>query len=189
MADETSSNGNGSKKMISMSEVEKHDSEDDCWIVVEGKVYNVSKFLDEHPGGPGVITEVAGTDATEPYVHIHSYTHMTHVLSLSMCGTVRMRSSLSLAVAARSVTHTNVDIHHKNMSYTYARECFRFEDIGHTQKAQDDLASHYIGDLEGYVAKKVDEAKQSSESGGSTSLILILGAVVAVGAVAYTQFM
>ena len=64
---EPSENGKAKNvKMISLSEVEKHDSEDDTWIVIEGKVYDVTKFLDDHPGGPGVITEVAGTDATDP---------------------------------------------------------------------------------------------------------------------------
>ena len=33
------------------SEVSKHDKEDDCWIVINKKVYDVTKFVDEHPGG------------------------------------------------------------------------------------------------------------------------------------------
>ena len=65
----------------------------------------------------------------------------------------------------------------------------RFEDIGHTDNAKEDLAKYYIGDLKGYVPKKVNKSSKPSESGGSMSLIMILGAVVAAGAVAYTQFM
>ena len=55
-------------RKISMEEVKKHDTEEDAWIVVNGKVYDVTKFLDDHPGGPEVVTENAGTEATDAYV-------------------------------------------------------------------------------------------------------------------------
>lgn len=34
-----------------MAEVEQHSSEDSAWFVHEGKVYDATPFLDEHPGG------------------------------------------------------------------------------------------------------------------------------------------
>jgi cytochrome b involved in lipid metabolism len=40
--------GNG---QISVSEVAKHANPDDCWIVVNGKVYDLTKFAPNHPGG------------------------------------------------------------------------------------------------------------------------------------------
>ena len=46
-------------------EVAKHAAEDDCWITVHGKVYDVTKFLDDHPGGPEIITDLAGKDASD----------------------------------------------------------------------------------------------------------------------------
>ncbi|KAK6731845.1 hypothetical protein RB195_007977 [Necator americanus] len=54
-------------KEISLSEVEKHSTVESCWIVMEGKVYDVSKFLNEHPGGAEVIAELAGKDATASF--------------------------------------------------------------------------------------------------------------------------
>eukprot|EP01126_Amoeba_proteus_P062689 TRINITY_DN8568_c0_g1_i7.p1 TRINITY_DN8568_c0_g1~~TRINITY_DN8568_c0_g1_i7.p1 ORF type:complete len:265 (+),score=62.33 TRINITY_DN8568_c0_g1_i7:512-1306(+) len=47
-----------------MEEVSKHSTPKDCWMVISGKVYNVSKFVDEHPGGE-IILEGAGKDATQ----------------------------------------------------------------------------------------------------------------------------
>lgn len=37
------------------------------WVVVKGKVYDMSKFYKSHPGGPDVIMEYAGSDATKRF--------------------------------------------------------------------------------------------------------------------------
>lgn len=34
-----------------MEEVSQHSSEGDCWLVIRGKVYDVTKYVDLHPGG------------------------------------------------------------------------------------------------------------------------------------------
>jgi cytochrome b involved in lipid metabolism len=36
--------------MYSWIEIVKHDKADDCWIVIGGLVYDVSEFVDKHPG-------------------------------------------------------------------------------------------------------------------------------------------
>lgn len=33
-----------------LEECKRHTSQNDCWLVINGKVYNVTDFLDEHPG-------------------------------------------------------------------------------------------------------------------------------------------
>ncbi|KAG9063306.1 hypothetical protein KI688_004192 [Linnemannia hyalina] len=52
--------------------VSKHSTEDDCWIIHDGKVYDCTKFLKEHPGGADSITMNAGEDCTEDFDAIHS---------------------------------------------------------------------------------------------------------------------
>jgi cytochrome b involved in lipid metabolism len=37
--------------MITFDELKAHNQSTDCWIVVHDRVYDVSAFLDEHPGG------------------------------------------------------------------------------------------------------------------------------------------
>ena len=42
-----------------------HDKDQDCWIIIEGKVYDVSTYMDDHPGGKEIILEyTGGKDAT-----------------------------------------------------------------------------------------------------------------------------
>ncbi|PYH47116.1 uncharacterized protein BP01DRAFT_411171 [Aspergillus saccharolyticus JOP 1030-1] len=57
---------------ISAAEVEAHNREDDVWIVVNGKVYEVTEFAPRHPGGAEVIYRFAGRDASNAYNTIHS---------------------------------------------------------------------------------------------------------------------
>ena len=61
-----------------MSEVGAHSTASDCWLVLHGSVYNVSRFIDDHPGGPQLIADWAGKDGTAAFSAIHS----TEVLSM-----------------------------------------------------------------------------------------------------------
>merc|ERR1711953_1000890 len=56
---------------LTLSEVAKHVTKDDCWVVVNGRVLNVTKFLPEHPGGELAIMTFAGKDATEEFNMLH----------------------------------------------------------------------------------------------------------------------
>jgi len=54
-----------------MEEVAKHKSKDDCWVVVNGLVLDVTKWLPVHLGGDQAILSVAGTDASTEWNMIH----------------------------------------------------------------------------------------------------------------------
>jgi hypothetical protein len=51
-------------------EVVRHNTRQDCWIVLHGVVYDVSDFLGVHPGGSDVIFSLAGRDATATFAVI-----------------------------------------------------------------------------------------------------------------------
>ncbi|KAI8843019.1 Oxidoreductase, molybdopterin-binding domain-containing protein [Chytridium lagenaria] len=57
---------------FTMEELSKHTTDDDCWIVVNGNVYDCTEFMEDHPGGASSILLSAATDATEDFTTIHS---------------------------------------------------------------------------------------------------------------------
>ena len=48
-----------------MYQVSKHNTEKDAWIIINGKVYDVTKYLDYHPGGKPKLMLGVGIDGTE----------------------------------------------------------------------------------------------------------------------------
>ncbi|KAJ3234294.1 hypothetical protein HDU81_001507 [Chytriomyces hyalinus] len=52
---------------VSFDEVKKHNTAKDCWMIISGKVYDITKFLDQHPGGEEILVELGGQDATEAF--------------------------------------------------------------------------------------------------------------------------
>ncbi|XP_006837620.1 PREDICTED: cytochrome b5-like isoform X2 [Chrysochloris asiatica] len=50
-----------------LEEIQKHNSSKSTWLIIHYKVYDLTKFLEEHPGGEEVLREQAGGDATENF--------------------------------------------------------------------------------------------------------------------------
>ncbi|PPQ91009.1 hypothetical protein CVT25_013934 [Psilocybe cyanescens] len=64
-----------SVKQFSIEEVARHTKEGDIWIIVDAKVYDLSKFSEMHPGGLSVLLdeEIAGKDATDAFFSLHRH--------------------------------------------------------------------------------------------------------------------
>ncbi|TAQ85330.1 hypothetical protein B7494_g6338 [Chlorociboria aeruginascens] len=54
-------------KQIPMDEVLKHNNKADLWVVIHHNVYDVSNYLEDHPGGLDALLEVAGQDSTATF--------------------------------------------------------------------------------------------------------------------------
>ncbi|CAE1265948.1 CYB5 [Acanthosepion pharaonis] len=54
-------------KVYRLHEVQQHKDNSSTWMIIDNKVYDITKFLDEHPGGEEVLLDQAGGDGTEPF--------------------------------------------------------------------------------------------------------------------------
>uniref|UniRef100_A0A182KAE5 Cytochrome b5 heme-binding domain-containing protein n=1 Tax=Anopheles christyi TaxID=43041 RepID=A0A182KAE5_9DIPT len=54
-------------QQYSLAQVAEHNKPTDVWMVIHDKVYDVTKFLAEHPGGEEVLIEFAGKEATADF--------------------------------------------------------------------------------------------------------------------------
>ena len=54
-----------SERMLTREEVAAHNTDGDMWLIIDGDVWDVSKFGALHPGGLPPLREVAGGDATK----------------------------------------------------------------------------------------------------------------------------
>ncbi|KAI8393581.1 FMN-dependent dehydrogenase-domain-containing protein [Radiomyces spectabilis] len=72
-------------KILSLEEVAKHNTKDDIWIIIHGKVYDLTQFLPEHPGGQKIILRYAGQDATAAFDPIHPIDIIAKYLPPEVC--------------------------------------------------------------------------------------------------------
>ncbi len=52
---------------LTWQEIAKHNNTTDCWLLIESKVYEVTSYLNKHPGGGDLIIPYCGKEATLPF--------------------------------------------------------------------------------------------------------------------------
>ena len=81
-------------KTLTLAEVAAHDREDDCYLIIGNertggaKVYDVTKYLDEHPGGDAVLLELAGKYADDMFEDIGHSMNARQQLKEFLVGTL-----------------------------------------------------------------------------------------------------
>jgi cytochrome b involved in lipid metabolism len=56
---------------FTLAEVATHNSASSCWAAISGSVYDLTTWINRHPGGPEVIKALCGTDATSAFTTQH----------------------------------------------------------------------------------------------------------------------
>eukprot|EP00467_Chlorarachnion_reptans_P022930 CAMPEP_0114527256 /NCGR_PEP_ID=MMETSP0109-20121206/23509_1 /TAXON_ID=29199 /ORGANISM="Chlorarachnion reptans, Strain CCCM449" /LENGTH=567 /DNA_ID=CAMNT_0001709189 /DNA_START=1 /DNA_END=1704 /DNA_ORIENTATION=+ len=99
------SGNEGEVKQLSVEEVARHNREGDAWIVVDEKVYDVSDFLDAHPGGRLVILKEAGKDASEIFHRYHNESLLRKYDSRLLVGYIEDSKAAKEALRALKPTY------------------------------------------------------------------------------------
>lgn len=55
-------------KQYTTADITSHKAvEDGLWIIIDGSVYEMGGFVDEHPGGAKILKRVGGKDASKQF--------------------------------------------------------------------------------------------------------------------------
>lgn len=103
-------------RKITMQEVECHNTPDDCWVVLNGKVYDLSIFQKEHPGGSKTITDNAGKDVSNLFNSVHPKDIIQRLLPLKpvLAFSTKARSTLK-SMSLRLREKLPPEVHNKNL--------------------------------------------------------------------------
>lgn len=68
------------ERTVTLAELAQHNTANDAWIAIKGRVYNITPYMKGHPGGPEQLMRGAGTDATQLFNEVHSYVNHDSIL-------------------------------------------------------------------------------------------------------------
>ncbi|KAK8718258.1 hypothetical protein V6N13_045499 [Hibiscus sabdariffa] len=85
----------------------------DCWLLISGKVYDVTQFLEEHPGGDEVLLAASGKDATDDFEDVGHSDDARELMKKYCIGevdstTVPLRRTVK-PLSSTTVTHQHND--------------------------------------------------------------------------------
>jgi len=83
-------------KVVTLEELKKHTTKDSLYVLLHEQVYDVTKFIDEHPGGDEVILAEAGIDATEAFEDVGHSDEARALLPDMLVGTFDKGSAVDL---------------------------------------------------------------------------------------------
>ncbi|KAF9466631.1 cytochrome b5 [Collybia nuda] len=71
---------------IPPSVLKKHNKRDDAWSSFHGKVYNITPYMEYHPGGERDLLRVAGRDGTKLFASTHAWVNVDFMLDACLVG-------------------------------------------------------------------------------------------------------
>lgn len=102
---------------FTLTEVESHNNEKSCYVTVGKSVYDVTDFLDSHPGGADLVLEYAGKDITEILKDEVSHTHTEaayDILDDSLVGFLAAKGAANGKAVNGKAVSTSVEEEHLN---------------------------------------------------------------------------
>ncbi|KPV76232.1 uncharacterized protein RHOBADRAFT_42560 [Rhodotorula graminis WP1] len=81
-------------KTLTAKEVSDHATADSAWVIVDGGVYDVTEFVEEHPGGKKVLLKACGKDSSKQFWQFHNEKILKKVAAQYRIGSVGETSKL-----------------------------------------------------------------------------------------------
>ncbi|XP_029983481.1 cytochrome b5-like [Sphaeramia orbicularis] len=100
-------------KYYTLEEIRVHNMSNDTWLIIHDKVYDITSFLEEHPGGEEVLLEQAGADATESFEDVGHSTDAREMLQQYYVGELHMDDRKKASAKEENVTNSG-----ESSSYT-----------------------------------------------------------------------
>lgn len=94
----------GVPRVVSVSELANHNKENDAWIAIRGIVFNVTRYMDFHPGGTSELMRGVGKDATKLFENVHAWVNYQSILQKCVVGKLSRESASSPTETAPSGT-------------------------------------------------------------------------------------
>ncbi|KAL4801384.1 hypothetical protein BDV18DRAFT_165053 [Aspergillus unguis] len=94
-------------KEYTTDDVASHNTRDDLWVTIHGKVYNITPYVRDHPGGADVLIEAAGSDATEAYEDVGHSEDADEILQTYLIGTLKGAQKRARREAVRLIQPTS----------------------------------------------------------------------------------
>uniref|UniRef100_A0A452V2B1 Cytochrome b5 reductase 4 n=1 Tax=Ursus maritimus TaxID=29073 RepID=A0A452V2B1_URSMA len=79
---------------VTEEELKKHTKKDDCWICIRGLVYNVSPYMEYHPGGEDELMKAAGSDGTDLFDQVHRWVNYESMLKECLVGRMAIKPAV-----------------------------------------------------------------------------------------------
>ncbi|XP_078225828.1 cytochrome b5 reductase 4 isoform X27 [Callithrix jacchus] len=88
---------------VTEEELKKHNKKDDCWVCIRGIisarfdigfVYNVSPYMEYHPGGEDELMRAAGSDGTELFDQVHRWVNYESMLKECLVGRMAVKPTV-----------------------------------------------------------------------------------------------
>jgi cytochrome b involved in lipid metabolism len=95
-----------------LEEVAQHNNEKSCWIAIDNKVYDVTNYMPNHPGGEGLILDKAGQDASVAFKEANHSEGAIRKREELLIGTLHKKnsSSSSLVIIVFAIVLVSVGV-------------------------------------------------------------------------------
>jgi len=85
---------NGGFKEYTKEEIAEHNKHPSIWVIYKESVYDITMFLEYHPGGIDIMKPYFGKDMTLAYNKFHAYINIDNLIGKLKVGTLKKEKKI-----------------------------------------------------------------------------------------------